>query len=48
MHDADALIPAGDEKLARSLLDYYIDGNLRGDGAQKDKLCMPGHAQAGK
>ena len=39
MHDADALIPAGDQKLARSLLDYYIDGNLRGDTAQKNKLC---------
>ena len=39
MHDADALIPAGDQKLARSLLDYYIDGILRGDAAQKKKLC---------
>jgi glyoxylase-like metal-dependent hydrolase (beta-lactamase superfamily II) len=39
MHDADALIPAGDQELARSLLDYYIDGILRGDAAQKDKLC---------
>ena len=39
MHDAAALIPADDEKLARSLLDYYIDGNLRGDAAQKTKLC---------
>ncbi len=39
MSDAAPLIPAGDEKLARSLLDYYIDGNLRGDAAQKAKLC---------
>jgi len=39
MHDAAPLIPAADEKLARSLLDYYIDGNLRGDAAQKRKLC---------
>jgi glyoxylase-like metal-dependent hydrolase (beta-lactamase superfamily II) len=39
MHDADALIPAADQKLARSLLDYYIDGNLRGDAAQKTTLC---------
>jgi glyoxylase-like metal-dependent hydrolase (beta-lactamase superfamily II) len=29
MSDAAALIPAEDEKLARSLLDYYVDGNLR-------------------
>ena len=39
MTDAAALIPADDEKLARSLLDYYVDGNLRGDPAQKAKLC---------
>jgi glyoxylase-like metal-dependent hydrolase (beta-lactamase superfamily II) len=39
MHDADALIPVSDQKLARSLLDYYIDGNLRGDAAQKNQLC---------
>jgi glyoxylase-like metal-dependent hydrolase (beta-lactamase superfamily II) len=39
MHDAAALIPAGDEKLARSLLDYYVDGSLRGDAAQMRKLC---------
>jgi glyoxylase-like metal-dependent hydrolase (beta-lactamase superfamily II) len=40
MRDAAALIPADDEKLARSLLDYYIDSNLRGDAAQKTKLCQ--------
>ena len=39
MSDAAPLIPAGDEKLARGLLDYYVDGNLRGDAAQKAKLC---------
>lgn len=39
MSDAAALIPADDEKLARSLLDYYVDGNLRADAAQKAKLC---------
>ena len=39
MHDAEALIPASDEKLARSLLDYYVDGNLRGDPAGRRKLC---------
>ena len=35
MHDAEALIPASDQALARSLLDYYIDGNLRGDAVKK-------------
>jgi len=39
MTDVAALIPADDEKLARSLLDYYVDDNLRGDPAQKAKLC---------
>ncbi len=39
MHDADSLIPSADQALARSLLDYYIDGNLRGDAARKAKLC---------
>ncbi len=39
MSDAAALIPAEDEKLARSLLDYYIDGNLRADAAARRKLC---------
>jgi hypothetical protein len=29
MQDAGALIPAGDEKLARSILDYYTENNLR-------------------
>lgn len=39
MSDAAPLIPAEHEKLARSLLDYYVDGNLRGDAAAKRKLC---------
>lgn len=39
MHDAGALVAAGDEKLARSLLDYYVDNALRADGARKNPLC---------
>ena len=39
MRDAATLIPASDEALARSLLDYYVDGNLRAPAAQKAKLC---------
>jgi glyoxylase-like metal-dependent hydrolase (beta-lactamase superfamily II) len=39
MHDAGRLIPSVDDKLARSLLDYYVDGNLRADGARKHELC---------
>jgi glyoxylase-like metal-dependent hydrolase (beta-lactamase superfamily II) len=42
MRDAGALIPAADHALARSLLDYYIDGNLRAADAQKQKLCAAG------
>jgi len=39
MRDAAALIPAPDEKLARALVDYYIDGNLRGNTTRTAKLC---------
>lgn len=39
MQDAHALIPASDEALARSLLDYYIDSSLRADAEQTKKLC---------
>lgn len=39
MHDADSLIPSSDKALARSLLDYYIDNNLRGDPNSKSKAC---------
>jgi glyoxylase-like metal-dependent hydrolase (beta-lactamase superfamily II) len=39
MHNAAPLIPPADETLARSLLDYYIDGNLRADAATKQALC---------
>ncbi|HEU4663936.1 MAG TPA: MBL fold metallo-hydrolase [Dokdonella sp.] len=39
MRDARALIPASDEKLARGLLDYYVDNNLRGDAAKTRELC---------
>jgi hypothetical protein len=39
MQDAGPLIPSSDEKLARSLLDYYVDGSLRGDEASVRKLC---------
>jgi hypothetical protein len=35
MRDANALIPAADPELARSLVDYYVDGSLRGDAARK-------------
>lgn len=38
LHDADALIPAGDVKLARGLLGYYLDGILR-DAAKTTSLC---------
>ena len=38
MHDAAPLIAAGDDKLARSLLDYYLDGNLRNADTQRS-LC---------
>jgi len=39
MRDARKLIPAADEALARSLLDYYIDGSLRADAEKTRKLC---------
>jgi len=39
MHDADALIPASDQKLARSLVDYYVDNSLRSDVEKTRKLC---------
>jgi hypothetical protein len=39
MHDAASLIPADDEKLARSLLDYYMDASLRGDTAKQARSC---------
>ena len=39
MSDAAPLIPVGDEKLARGLFDYYVDGSLRGDAAQTRKFC---------
>jgi glyoxylase-like metal-dependent hydrolase (beta-lactamase superfamily II) len=39
MHDAAPLIPASDEKLARSLLDYYVDQSLRGDAQKREKFC---------
>ena len=39
MRDATSLIPATDAALARSLLDYYVEGNLRAPSAQKAKLC---------
>jgi len=40
MRDARKLIPAADEALARSLLDYYIDGSLRADAEKTRKLCI--------
>jgi glyoxylase-like metal-dependent hydrolase (beta-lactamase superfamily II) len=39
MRDAQTLIPTSDQALARSLLDYYIDGNLRADSKQGETLC---------
>jgi glyoxylase-like metal-dependent hydrolase (beta-lactamase superfamily II) len=39
MRDADILIPEGDRKLARGLLDYYIDNSLRGDARKARELC---------
>ena len=39
VHDAAPLIPAHDEKLARSLLDYYVDSDLRDNTSRKASLC---------
>jgi glyoxylase-like metal-dependent hydrolase (beta-lactamase superfamily II) len=39
MNEAGSLIPSSDEKLARSLLDYYIDGSLRAKPQASDALC---------
>jgi glyoxylase-like metal-dependent hydrolase (beta-lactamase superfamily II) len=39
MDEAKALIPAADEALARSLLDYYVDASLRTDPAQAKEFC---------
>ena len=39
MRDAQALVPAAEEKLARGLLDYYVDNSLRGDAAKTRELC---------
>jgi hypothetical protein len=38
--DAAAFLPTEqDKKLARSLLDYYVDGILRGDPKKSATLC---------
>jgi len=39
MRDAQSLVPASDEKLARGLLDYYVDNSLRGDAKKTRDLC---------
>lgn len=39
MRDAQSLVPAGDGKLARGLLAYYVDNSLRGDAAKTRELC---------
>ena len=39
MRDAAALIPDADQSLARTLLDYYVDGSLRGAAGRKAELC---------
>jgi glyoxylase-like metal-dependent hydrolase (beta-lactamase superfamily II) len=41
LHDAASLIPAQDEKLARGLLDYYLDQVLRKPEAQQRLGCPP-------
>jgi glyoxylase-like metal-dependent hydrolase (beta-lactamase superfamily II) len=41
MHDAAPLIPAADAKLARSLVDYYLDASLRTDAARQAAICGP-------
>jgi glyoxylase-like metal-dependent hydrolase (beta-lactamase superfamily II) len=41
MHDAAPLIPEADDKLARSLLDYYLDASLRVDASKKAAACDP-------
>ena len=40
MRDADALIPAADRELARSLIDYYVDNSLRGEARNANARCM--------
>ncbi len=40
MRDAGPLIPASDEKLARSLLNYYLDASLRTNLARTGALCI--------
>jgi glyoxylase-like metal-dependent hydrolase (beta-lactamase superfamily II) len=37
--DAGALVPAEDQKMARGLLDYYLDASLRADPAKTADLC---------
>ena len=41
MSDAASLIPVADVKLARSLLDYYVDASLRADASKKAAACAP-------
>jgi glyoxylase-like metal-dependent hydrolase (beta-lactamase superfamily II) len=39
MHDVSSLIGASDEKLARTLLAYYVDASLRVPAAKQGSLC---------
>lgn len=39
LHDAGALVPPKDQKLARGLLVYYIDQVLRAPPAKRDRYC---------
>jgi glyoxylase-like metal-dependent hydrolase (beta-lactamase superfamily II) len=39
MGDADSLIAEADRKLARGLLDFYIDNRLRGEAAKTREFC---------
>jgi glyoxylase-like metal-dependent hydrolase (beta-lactamase superfamily II) len=41
VRDAGTLVPEEDRKLARSLLDYYLDTSLRADSTHTAALCGP-------
>jgi glyoxylase-like metal-dependent hydrolase (beta-lactamase superfamily II) len=41
MQDAAPLISVADDRLARSLLDYYVDASLRVDASKKAAACGP-------
>lgn len=39
LHDAGPLVPPSQQKLARSLIDYYMDKSLRADAQHTATLC---------